>query len=219
MVRVAGKPLLSHIVDACNATGIKKITVVRGYCKEAVDLPSLSFVDNDEFEHSGELMSLLKGLQSLDRSQDLIVCYGDVLFHKYIAQILSETEDDLAVAIDTNWRESANRDRHADYATCSLPSSRRSFSARITLKRISTDIAEEQVHGEWMGFLKISAEAMDGVIQQAKALLAEESNRQAKLPDLLNHMMASGHEVRALYTTGHWLDIDSLDDVVQAGNF
>jgi phosphoenolpyruvate phosphomutase len=27
------------------------------------------------------------------------------------------------------------------------------------------------------------------------------------------------YPVRVLYTAGHWLDINSLDDVVQAGSF
>ena len=42
MVQVRGKPLLGHIVAAYNAAGMKRITVVRGYRPEAVDLPSLS---------------------------------------------------------------------------------------------------------------------------------------------------------------------------------
>ena len=219
MVNIRGKPLLAHIVEALNATGIKNISVVRGYKKETVNLPNLNLIDNDEYDESGELVSLLKGLQGVKPDQDLIVCYGDVLFNKYIAQILAESEDPLAVAIDTNWAESANRHRQADYACCSMPHSRESFSAKVALERIGSEIIPDKIHGEWMGFFKIGAEEIDAVVRLVERILEENDQRRAKLPALLNLLVDSGKPVRVLYTTGHWLDIDSLDDVVQAGNF
>ena len=219
MVKIAGKPLLAHIVEALNAIGIKNISVVRGYKKETVDLPNLNLIDNDEFGETGELVSLLKGLQGIRQDQDLIVCYGDVLFNKYIAQILAESDEKFTVAIDTNWVESANRNRQADYVCCSMPHSRESFSAQVTLERIGDEIAPAEIHGEWMGFLKIGANEIDAVTEMAQRMLCDQSRRRAKLPELLNLLIENGSRIRVLYTTGHWLDIDSLDDVVHAGNF
>jgi phosphoenolpyruvate phosphomutase len=40
MVNLAGKPLLAHIVETYRAVGVKELTVVRGYKKEAVNLPA-----------------------------------------------------------------------------------------------------------------------------------------------------------------------------------
>ena len=219
MVSVAGRPLLAHIVEALNATGIKNISVVRGYKKEAVNLPNLNLIDNDDYAASGELVSLLKGLQGIQPEQDLIVCYGDVLFNKYIVQILAESRDPLAVAIDTNWMESVNRDRQADYASCSLPHSRESFSTRIWLQRIGTEISRSDIHGEWMGFFKIAAAEIAAVAGVVERMLSEGDQRWAKLPDLLNLLVEKGNRVGVYYTTGHWLDVDSLEDVVHAGNF
>jgi len=86
MVKVQGVPILSHIVDAYNAVGIKDILVVRGYKKEAVNLPNLTYIDNLEFAETGELASLSQALQSRrGRFQPTIVSYGDVLFNKYIS--------------------------------------------------------------------------------------------------------------------------------------
>ena len=219
MVKIAGRPLLAHIIEALNATGIKNISVVRGYKKETVDLPNLNLIDNDEFDESGELVSLLKGLRGIQPEQDLIVCYGDVLFNKYIVQILAESEDALAVAIDTNWIESANRHRQADYARCSMPHSRESFSARVTLKHVSAEMAPASIHGEWMGFIKIGADEITAVGELVEDMLRSADRKRAKLPDLLNLLVENGKQIRVRYTTGHWLDIDSLDDVIHAGNF
>jgi len=51
------------------------------------------------------------------------------------------------------------------------------------------------------------------------ALLARPGNRNASIPQLLQELLNRNYPIRVLYTVGHWLDINSLDDVVQAGNF
>jgi phosphoenolpyruvate phosphomutase len=40
-----------------------------------------------------------------------------------------------------------------------------------------------------------------------------------KLPDLLQLLIADGAKVRVIYTTGHWLDVDSVEDVVVGAAF
>ena len=44
-------------------------------------------------------------------------------------------------------------------------------------------------------------------------------NRQAKLHSVLDELVRRGHRVRVVYTTGHWLDVDSLEDILAAGSF
>jgi NDP-sugar pyrophosphorylase family protein len=36
---------------------------------------------------------------------------------------------------------------------------------------------------------------------------------------LINELVDTGHKVRAIYTSGNWCDIDTLEDVVNAGGF
>lgn len=220
LVAVRGRPILAQIVEAYNAVGVKDITVVRGYRKEAFDLPNLHYVDNDEYESTGELYSLGKALNALDdEGGDVIVSYGDVLFHKYVAQVLCDTEADLAIAVDTAWRSSTNLDRQADYVSCSSPYSRESFYQRVLLRRVADELPEGELHGEWMGFLKIAPRALPLVRQAVDRLLQEPANRRAMLPTLLNTLAAQGREIDIVYTSGHWLDVDSLADVVSAGSF
>src|SRR5205807_1676184 len=79
---------------------------------------------------------------------DTIISCGDVLFDKYLPQALAEEEDDLVVALDTDWRESANRHREADYAQCSLPHTRGDFFRKVLLRRVAVDLPEADIHGE-----------------------------------------------------------------------
>lgn len=176
MVQVRGKPLLGHIVGAYNAAGMKRITVVRGYRSEAVDLPSLTYVDNADYADTGELLSLAKALDANgDDGSDLYVSYGDVIFKPYILDALAEPDDDIVMIVDADWHDSANRGRAADYVRCSQPHSRRTFYEHVHLERCAEDLGADETHGEWMGFLKVGSAALPR-LREAVATLAARPN-------------------------------------------
>lgn len=220
MVRIGGTPLLHHIVSAYNMAGVREIVVVRGYKKDKIAIPGVTCVDNDDYETTGELVSLSKGITTRVESEGgVIVSYGDVIFRKYIIDLLIEAEGDLVVAIDTQWRESANRGRTADYAKCSLPYSRQHYNRPVFIERISPDIDPGEIDGEWIGFLRIGVQALPKIVKVLDAILSKPLNRMATMPRLIDELIASGSPVRAVYTSGNWCDVDSLDDVINAGIF
>ena len=87
------------------------------------------------------------------------------------------------------------------------------------LVQAAEDLPTEQIDGEWMGFLKVSASAMPAFRTAVAELLDDAENQNAKLYQLLMELIARGQEVQVVYTTGHWLDVDSLDDLIAAGSF
>jgi phosphoenolpyruvate phosphomutase len=220
MVKVRGEPLLSRIVSAYQSVGLNGVTVVRGYRKDAIQLPELTYVDNDEYETTGELYSLHLALEAApDSDEALVVSYGDVLFRKYIAEALVESGSDFAIAADANWMESVNRFRDADYVRCSTPNSRHAFYTEVTLEEIGEELGHDRVHGEWMGLLKVSKQAVPMFREVVREICDGPEGRQATVPDLLRALVEREQKVQVLYTTGHWLDVDSLDDIVAAGSF
>ena len=70
-----------------------------------------------------------------------------------------------------------------------------------------------------MGFLKVSPSAASHITDIIVELLAKPANRKTGIPQLLQELLKRQYPVRVLYTVGHWLDINSIEDVVQAGNF
>jgi len=220
MVKIQGRPILSHIVDAYNAVGIKDILVVRGYKKEAVSLPNLTYIDNNDFAETGELDSLLQALRSRKGpAQSTIISYGDVLFNKYIPQSLSQETEDCVVFVDSNWQEQSSYARLEGFVECTIPNSRKAFNAKIYLKQLGNNIPQESIHGVWMGFFKVSPNAVSDITEIIVELLAKPANRKAGIPTLLQELLKREYPLRVLYTAGHWLDINTLEDVVQAGTF
>ena len=101
MIEAAGKPIISRIINSYNSSGIKEINVVRGYKPETFELPNVNFYDNLDYDTTGEVVSLHRGLENIDSNQDLIISYGDVLFKKYISLMLIEDESEFSIVVDT----------------------------------------------------------------------------------------------------------------------
>ncbi len=220
MVPIQGRPILSHIVDTYHAVGIKHITVVRGYKKEAVALPNLTYVENDAFADTGELVSLLHALRAAQGTfHDTIISYGDLLFNKYIPQILIQEPDDWVIVVDSVWEGKTSYTRLGGFAECTAPNSREAYNAAVYLTHLGRDVRPAARHGVWMGLLKVSAGAAGQLHSILEEMLADPANTKAGMAQLFQELRRREMAVRVLYTVGHWLDINSLDDVLQAERF
>jgi phosphoenolpyruvate phosphomutase len=216
MIPIAGKPLLDHVASSFRAAGIRDITVVRGYKKDAVKGTGLTFVDNDDYDKTQEVGSLKKAITALEGTT--LIAYGDVLFKKYIPEKLVDHEGDFVVAVDAKWQDSNNKGRLADYAICSEPSSKRALFDDVLLTDIVTDPDTKNISGEWMGFVKVSAKGAT-VMREIIGGLDDRALASLKVPDLLRLAMKKGHKVHVVYSSGDWLDVDSLADVLKGSAF
>ena len=229
MLPVGDQPLLAHIAAAYRRAGIKDITVVRGFAKDRVALPGLAFVDNDDFADTQEVASLACALDARADAGALVVSYGDVLFRRHLLDML---DDALAVPgggaalaaipVDTNWRQSRNRgaDRHPDYVRCSRAFGRAAYSGPVWLEEMG-ESPGARTDGEWMGLVRFTPAGTAAL----RAAVADWRARDAAgfaaagMSELLTRMAAAGGRILVVYTTGHWLDIDHVDDLVLAGSF
>jgi phosphoenolpyruvate phosphomutase len=216
MVPIAGKPILDHILDSYRSANVRDLVVVRGFAKEAVDVQGASFVDNDAYATTGELASLAAARSSLDGP--CVISYGDVLFKKYVLDEVLETEGDFVVAVDSMPADARGSRRNADWAICSEPHERKTLLSRVLLRDVTTDGDASGVTGEWTGIFKLSGEGARIVREILDALPAGELAR-AAIPDLLHRLVQEGREVNVVYTRGGWLDVDTLDDVLEGSAF
>lgn len=220
MLNLSGKPILGRIVEIYQTVGIKDITVVRGYKKNTVNLPSLRYVDNDEYHSTGELFSLYKGLANVTTGKkDWIIGYGDVLYKKYILQMLLESNHDLVVVVDSKWSDHPHQVR-PDYVVNSLPNSQQTFYTDVYFKQIASEMPVENRCGIWTGLLKVSRAIQPVLWDTLKMLLQQDQiTTIGRMPTLLNELIALGYPIHVIYITGDWLDVDEVQDMITAGSF
>ena len=217
MIPLKNKSMLEHITDIYRNHGVSKIHVVRGYKKEAINFPELNYVDNDDFETTSELSSFHMAIDQTD--SDIYCSFGDVLFKPYLLQLMDDLEDDLVIVVDTQWQDSVNKDRAADYVKCSEPHSRTNYGNPIFIESAGEALDEESIHGEWMGVIKISSKVMPLIKKELNHLSKGEDFHSMKMHHLLEHLCKNKQPIRVVYTTGNWLDVDTLEDVIRANNF
>ena len=152
MLDIRGKPLLRRLVTMLHGCGVRDVTVVRGYRKEAIDLPGVDYADNDDYAATGEVASLFQAIDRL--TGDCVLSYGDILFRRFILEGLLDAEGDIVLAIDGRWRERTDvaADHQRDLVVCSQPFSEVPIDDdTVTVERIGAAVAGDVADGEWIG--------------------------------------------------------------------
>jgi len=219
MIDVRGQPLLKRLVGTLREAGIGEVTVVRGYKKEAIDLPSIATADNDDYETTGEVASLACAAERL--TGEVVVGYGDILFKRFVVEALMDTKGDIVLVCDALGR-GRNRDeagRLVDLVACSRPFTGDFLDDEpILLTRIGNDLEPGQVDAEWVGLARLSDAGSKRVAKELKAMAKDGSLKTASLLDLFQRLLDAGEEIRVVYTTGHWFDVDDAFDLAKARN-
>lgn len=216
MLPIAGKPLLRHLVDRLKKRHVDDITVVAGYKAESIDVQGIRLIVNREHESTGELASLACARDAF--ADDMVIVYGDVLFRSYILRDLIESDAAVMVVVDSN---EATAGASGDYAYCSEPDDRSTWGKAVTLERIS-DTAQDTgraADGRWIGMVRFRGEGRAWLAAALETLRADPDFTRLGLPELLNHLVAIGKPVHVWYVHGHWLDVNSVLDLEDAGNF
>ena len=212
LLKVKGKTILSTQIDEFNLIGIKDIAVVRGFKKEKIAFPNVKTIDNDEYENTTELYSLFLARDFI--KEDTIISYGDIVFKDYILNDLLNDSNDITLIVDADYV--INED-YKDYVRTDIPYSKRLFwqSARFEMMSATMDINE--INGEFIGLWKINKTGSDIVKNTLDELSKRENFRQLRMSDLFNEISKT-HPVAVRFIKGPWLDIDTIADLLKAGD-
>ncbi|MGH8583928.1 MAG: phosphoenolpyruvate mutase [Gammaproteobacteria bacterium] len=214
MLPVAGKPILRRLVDELKRLAVNDITVVAGYRAESVDAGGIRLIVNRDYDSTGELASLVCAEPQL--GDDTIVLYGDLVVRSYILRDLLDLDAKLAVVVDSASGDTPLSGR-PDYARCSRPDDRSWIASEVLLEHVGSERAP--AGGRWIGMLRMRGEGRRWLCESLAALQSRQDFNTLVLPDLLNHLIDCGRPIRVLYIHGHWLDVNSLDDLDRAEHF
>lgn len=217
MISVKNKSILEHIIELYRRYGIDIIHIVRGYMKDSITFEGINYIDNDSYESTSELFSFKKALE--DVNHNLFCSFGDVLFKPYLLKQLDDIDDEIAIIVDTDWKDSVNKDRAADYVICSNAFSKSHSQREVYLESAGEQLEKDLIHGEWTGLIKFKSSIIPRLKEELMKLSEDQNFNNLKMFDFLNHLLMMEINIRVIYTAGNWLDIDVLEDVIQANTF
>lgn len=183
--------------DACLVLGYQSDEIAEKY-------PEIETVVNPNWYDTGSAASLLS--TDLTVSDDILVCYGDILFREKLADTLSEIEADIAVAWDSHWKQ-----RYIGRSEDDLTGSEKVMIQNGNLLRAGCDIPDEWASGEFIGLVHFGPKAVLALqeLQGDVPKLLEK----AHLSGLVEWLRLTGLSVKGVDVAGDWAEVNQPKDI------
>ena len=217
MLDVRGTSILQRHVDILNNHDIRDVTVVTGYRDDTIDLANIETVRNEAHGETGAAASLALARERLNSA--CVVGYGDIVYRPFVLSMLLDSEADIAVVVDTDWRERRENgtEKPADLVRCGEPFTTDFLDdTPVTLTDIGPDV--EAADGEWVGLMKLTDAGAARVSAELDSMADDGTLARAGLTDLLRRLIQAGEKPAVVYITGNWLDVNDAFDLAQARN-
>lgn len=212
MLKIKGISLLERQVAVLRSFDITSIVIVRGFKKEQINIPDVTYIDNDDYDKTGNLHSFFLALNKVtDRS---ILSYGDIHYEKAILKELLISDSEFTIVIDRSWRDHYhNRTQH----TISEAELVKVENNHIT--HIGIDVEYDAAYGEFIGLASFSPSGLEKAKNLFKEIEQGENPeidssflKKALLSDFINHLIKKGEKIVPLDIHGGWFEIDTFED-------
>ena len=220
MLKFGDKTLLERQLDSYRECGINKISLIRGYKGEKISFDGIRYFENPDFTNNNILNSLFYG--EADLNGNVIVSYSDILFEPAVVKRLLESEKDISIVVDIDWRGYyvGRKDHPIEEAENVI------FNANNEVVEIGKILTEkDDVFGEFIGMMKFSArgaEIFKKHFHRAKELYWDKPFQRAKtfqkayITDMIQEMVDLGVPIHCVIIERGWKEIDTVEDYEKA---
>lgn len=219
MVHAGGSPLLEWQVSAARAAGIDRIVVVRGYRKDAIHCPDLTYVENQRYATTN-MVETLWCAEALF-GDGFVMAYGDILYEPVVLETLLAADGPTSVVVDQAWLRYWKR--RFDHVLSDAESLQVDGDDRIVSIGQQAESLSD-IQGQYIGLVKFDEMGVRD-LRRVYSLAASQSTaghhpfrgyrplEGMYMTDLLQGMVDEGAHVRQVPIQGGWLEIDTLRDL------
>ena len=216
MLDFGGKTLLERQLQAYRECGINNISLVRGYKKNKINYKNIKYFDNKNYEKNNILNSIFYGEDVINGN--IIIAYSDILFESNVVKRLLESENDISIVVDIDWRGYyiGRKDHPIEEAENVIFNSNNEV---VKIGKIATE--KQEVHGEFIGMIKLTnrgAEIFKQNFHRVKKLYWDKPFQRAKtfqnayLSDMIQELVDIGVKVHCTIIERGWKEIDTVED-------
>ena len=220
MLDFGGKTLLERQLSAYRDCGIDNISVIKGYKKNKINYKNIKYFYNKDYENNNILNSIFYGEEAINGN--VIIAYSDILFESSVVRRLLDSDHDISVVVDIDWRGYyVGRKEHplAEAENVIFNSN----NEVIKIGKMATE--KQEVHGEFIGMMKLShrgAEIFKQNFHRVKKLYWNKPFQRAKtfqnayLTDMIQELVDIGIKVHCVIIERGWKEIDTVEDYQKA---
>lgn len=204
---LAGKSLLEWQMMALEGAGVSEISLVTGYCAEALANYGRTCHHNSRWQETNMVRSLLCASATLAEDTH-IISYGDIVYRPDFVRRLMDLDANIAITFDTRWFELWSA-RFED-PLLDAESFRHSDGQLLSIGDKVLDVAD--IQGQYMGLLKFTPAGWRAVCSLV-ATLDEVVLDRLDMTSLLQRLLNSGQSIAVVPIDGGWVEVDEPQDI------
>ncbi len=217
MLNFDGKTIIERQLEVYRECGLDDIIIVKGFAADKINYDGVKYYTNVNYADTNMVESLMAAKEEFD--DDIIVSYSDILFEKNMLLGMMRAKDNFAVAVDDNWKTYWKaRYGKVDFDTESL-----SIDSDDNIVELGLENPKlEDIDARYVGLLKFSRQGMS-IVQSIMndAYIHYEDKpwqqsgktvRKAYMTDLLQAIIESGNNVKAIRFHNGWVEFDTNED-------
>ncbi|KKL01551.1 phosphocholine cytidylyltransferase family protein [Rheinheimera mesophila] len=210
LVPLLGKPLLEYQLEILRSSNITDIAVVTGYCAEQFGPYQLTVFNNMKYQSTNMLYSLMQAEDWLNGDQDVLICYGDIIYTTEVINRLMASDAEIAVSADLDWQllwQLRMEDPLTDAESFIYN------AETLCIKQLGKKMTHiNQAQAQYIGLLKLSS-AIQPAIRDVYNKLDPKLRETMYMTDFIQKLIDIGLEVKASLHQNGWLEVDSVQDL------
>ena len=220
MLDFGGKTLLQRQLNAYQKCNIKDISLIRGYKKEKIKYKGIRYFENSDYKNNNILNSIFYAEKFINGN--IIISYSDILFDSSVVQRTIESNHDISVVVDIDWRGYyvGRKDHPISEAENVI------FNSNNEVEKIGKiNTGNQEVHGEFIGMIKLSNRGTEifkehfhrlKKIYWNKPFQRSKVFQKAYLTDFIQELVDIGVKVHCVIIESGWKEIDTVEDYKKA---
>jgi len=220
MLDFGGKTLLQRQLDSYKKNGIKDISLIRGYKKEKINYKGIKYFENTDYQNNNILNSIFYAEKVINGN--IVISYSDILFESSVVERVIKSNHDISVVVDIDWRGYyvGRKDHPISEAENVI------FNSNNEVEKIGKiNTGNEEVHGEFIGMIKLSnrgTEIFKEHFHRLKKIYWNKPFQRAKifqksyLTDFIQELVDIGIKVHCVIIESGWKEIDTVEDYRKA---
>ena len=220
MLDFGGKTLLQRQLNSYKKNGIKDISLIRGYKKEKINYKGIKYFENTDYKNNNILNSIFYAEKIINGN--IIISYSDILFDTSVVERTLNSNHDISVVVDIDWRGYyvGRKDHPISEAENVI------FNSNNEVEKIGKiNTGKEEVHGEFIGMIKLSnrgTEIFKEHFHRLKKIYWNKPFQRAKifqkayLTDFIQELVDIGIKVHCVIIESGWKEIDTVEDYKKA---
>ena len=213
MLEIDGISLIDRQISVLRRNQINEIIIIGGYKIKMLEGKGDRIIENSRYYETNMVSTLFSAEQELNG--DVIISYGDIVYSDKVLRSLLDSKSDISVVIDTDWKnywQARSENPLDDLESLKLDND---FSiSEIGQKPNSLD----EIEGQYIGLMKFSSNGLKqikAIYENAKQndLLGGNALSDAYMIDLLQATINSGAIVNSVFTSGEWVEVDTIIDM------